>query len=94
MNADAPGPAEHLSRQFHPKSVLQYGAGSATVPVPAQKRIMAQVSKLVSERQTNMGDKSPKATHKKATQKQAKATSANQKKQQAVAAKQVANLKR
>ena len=41
-----------------------------------------------------MGDKSPKAVRKQATQKQAKADSANQKKQQAVAAKQAANLKR
>jgi len=61
------------------------------VPVSAQKRIMAQVSKLVSERQTIMGDRSPKAVQKKATQKQAKADSANQKKQQAVAAKRAAN---
>jgi len=52
---------------------------------------MAQVSKLVSERQTIMGDRSPKAVQKKATQKQAKADSANQKKQQAVAAKRAAN---
>ena len=35
-----------------------------------------------------MGDKSPKATQKKSTQKQSKATAAGQKKQQAVAAKQ------
>ena len=41
-----------------------------------------------------MGDKSPKAVQKQATQKQAKAASEKQKKQQAVAAKQVTNLKR
>lgn len=41
-----------------------------------------------------MGDKSPKAVHKQATQKGAKAASDNQKKQQAVAAKQVANTKK
>jgi len=35
-----------------------------------------------------MGDKSPKAVHKHAKQMQTKAASANQKKQQAVAAKQ------
>jgi hypothetical protein len=41
-----------------------------------------------------MGDKSPKAVHKQTTQKQTKAASANQKKQQAVAAKQAANTKK
>lgn len=40
-----------------------------------------------------MGDKSPKAVHKKAHQKQAKADSEKQKKQQAMAAKQAANIK-
>jgi len=35
-----------------------------------------------------MGDKSPKSVHKHAAQKQIKANAANQKKQQAVAAKQ------
>lgn len=40
-----------------------------------------------------MGDKSPKATQKKSTQKQSKATSAGQKKQQAVVAKQAAKKK-
>ena len=37
-----------------------------------------------------MGDKSPKSVHKQAAQKQLKANAANQKKQQAVAAKQPA----
>ena len=41
-----------------------------------------------------MGDKSPKATQKKSTQKQSKATSAGQKKQQAVVAKASANKKK
>ena len=41
-----------------------------------------------------MGDKSPKAVHKQAHQKQTKAASANEKKQRAVAAKQVASLKK
>jgi hypothetical protein len=40
-----------------------------------------------------MGDKSPKSVNKHASQKQAKATSAQQKKQQAIAAKQVAGKK-
>ena len=63
------------------------------MPLPAQKRIMAQVSKQVSERQKIMGDKSPKAVHKKAHQKQTKADSEKQRKQQAVAARQTANTK-
>jgi hypothetical protein len=41
-----------------------------------------------------MGDKSPKSVSKHATQKQTKASSAKQKKQQAVAAKQAANKKK
>ena len=40
-----------------------------------------------------MGDKSPKSVSKHATQKQTKANSAMQKKQQAIAAKQAANKK-
>jgi hypothetical protein len=41
-----------------------------------------------------MGDKSPKAVNKQATQKQTKTNSAAQKKNQAVAAKQAANKKK
>jgi len=37
-----------------------------------------------------MGDKSPKAVHKQVAQKQIKANTANQKKQQTLAAKQTA----
>jgi hypothetical protein len=40
-----------------------------------------------------MGDRSPKSKQKKSTQKQAKANSADQKKKQAIAAKQVAGKK-
>jgi hypothetical protein len=40
-----------------------------------------------------MGDKSPKSNQKKSTQKQAQATSAEQKKKQALAAKQVVGKK-
>ena len=64
------------------------------MPLPEQKRIMAQVRKLTDERQTIMGDKSPKAVQKQTTQKQTKTASTNQKKQQAVAAKQAANAKK
>ena len=41
-----------------------------------------------------MGDKSPKSVSKHASQKQAKASTAMQKKQQAIAAKQAANKKK
>ena len=40
-----------------------------------------------------MSDKSPKSNQKKSTQKQAQANSADQKKKQAIAAKQVAGKK-
>jgi hypothetical protein len=40
-----------------------------------------------------MGDKSPKATHKQAAQKQAKASAANQKKNNAASSKQVPKAK-
>jgi hypothetical protein len=43
---------------------------------------------------TIMGDKSPKATQKKATQKNSKTTATNQKKQQAAAAKQAPKPKK
>jgi hypothetical protein len=41
-----------------------------------------------------MGDRSPKSVHKQAAQKQVKAQAANQKKQEAITAKQVAKLKK
>jgi hypothetical protein len=41
-----------------------------------------------------MGDKSPKSVNKQASQKQAKASGAMQKKQQAIAAKQAAGKKK
>jgi len=41
-----------------------------------------------------MGDKSPKSVNKKAVQKQSKANSSNQKKQQVTAAKQAAPAKK
>jgi len=48
---------------------------------------------LQAKKQTIMGDKSPKAVQKQTTQKQNKTANANQKKQQAVTAKQSANKK-
>jgi hypothetical protein len=61
---------------------------------PPEKLIMPQASKTADERQTIMGDKSPKSVQKKSTQKQTKSNSANLKKKQAVAAKQAAGKKR
>ena len=61
--------------------------------VVEQKRIIAQVNEPVSERETIMGDKSPKAVRKQATQKQPKTDSASQKKQEDMAAKQAAHTK-
>jgi hypothetical protein len=43
---------------------------------------------LAAERETHMGDKSPKANQKKSSQKQSATSSADQKKKQAAAAKQ------
>jgi hypothetical protein len=40
-----------------------------------------------------MGDRSPKSVHKQAAQKELKAAGANQRKKEAVAAKQAANKK-
>lgn len=50
--------------------------------------------KTIRRKSNIMGDKSPKSLNKHTTQKQTKATSVVQKKQQAVAAKQVAAKKR
>lgn len=55
---------------------------------------MPRESQLNSRKIIIMGDKSPKATNKQASQKQSKANSAMQKKQQAMAAKQVAGKKK
>jgi hypothetical protein len=41
-----------------------------------------------------MGDRSPKSVNKQAAQKQVKTNTANQKKQQAISAKQAANKKK
>ena len=72
---------------------------SFTITGPAG-RITLPAEKLSCRRQVNprkktkhMGDKSPKANQKKSTQKQAAASIAEQKKQQAIAAKAVAGKK-
>jgi hypothetical protein len=54
---------------------------------------MPQVSQRKKESNI-MGDRSPKSNQKKSTQKQSKAHSADQKKKQAVFAKQSANSKK
>jgi hypothetical protein len=50
-------------------------------------------SKPSKKGKVNMGDKSPKSVHKQVAQKQVKANAADQKKQQAAAAKRVAGKK-
>ena len=68
------------------RAVSQHDAGASgetTMPPVSQPQYKAK----------HMGDKSPKATQKKSTQKQTKVSSANLKKQQAVAAKPAAKKK-
>jgi hypothetical protein len=73
---------------------------SFTITGPAG-RIRLPAEKLSCRRQVNprkktkhMGDKSPKANQKKSTQKQAQVSIADQKKKQALAAKQAAPKKK
>jgi hypothetical protein len=68
-------------------------AAASTMDIPSEK--------LPCRRQVNpkkkdriMGDRSPKSNQKKSSQKQAKAGSADQRKKQAVAAKQAAGKKK
>jgi hypothetical protein len=60
------------------------------IVVPSERSGTPRVNKPSNERQNTMGDKSPKAVNKHATQKQTKANSDQKKKQQAIAAKQTA----
>jgi hypothetical protein len=67
------------------------------VMFPSEQPVRPQVSKpidTVRKKTNDMGDKSPKSIGKQASQKQTKATGALQKKQQAIAAKQVAGKKK
>ena len=64
-----------------------------TITLPSGKLLMPQVSQRKKESNI-MGDRSPKSNQKKSTQKQSKAHSADQKKKQAVFAKQSANSKK
>jgi hypothetical protein len=61
--------------------------------LPFGETNMPQVSQPAEEIKI-MGDRSPKSNQKKSTQKQSKANSADQKKKQAVAAKQAAGQNR
>jgi len=69
---------------------LTTSATIVTFPIAHGEMNRLRVSNPAAERQRIMGDKSPKAVHKQAAQKQIKANAANQRKQQAVAAKQPA----
>ena len=61
---------------------------------PSANLFMPQVSQPQKKDKNIMGDKSPKSNQKKSSQKQAVANSANQKKNQAIAAKSAAAKKR
>jgi hypothetical protein len=54
---------------------------------------MPQASQLIKGKSNTMGDRSPKSNQKKSNQKQAKASSADQKKNQALAAQKSAGKK-
>ena len=69
---------------------LTTSARQLTVSITRGEMNLPRVSKPEAKGIEIMGDKSPKAVHKQAAQKQIKADAANQKKQQAVAAKQSA----
>ena len=62
--------------------------------VPFGETGNAAGEETISRKINIMGDKSPKSTSKQASQKQAKASGAKQKKQQAIVAKQVAGKKK
>jgi hypothetical protein len=64
------------------------------ITFPSAQPAVPQMSKPLDERQTLMGDKSPKAVSKHATQKQTKANRDLQRKQQSITAKQVAGKKK
>ena len=61
--------------------------------VPFGETGNAAGEETIGRKENIMGDKSPKAVNKQATQKQTKNKSAVQRKQQAIAAKQVAGKK-
>jgi hypothetical protein len=65
--------------------------------LPSEQPVMPKVSKpldTVRRKKNDMGDKSPKSIGKQASQKQSKVTGDRQKKQQAIAAKQMAGKKK
>ena len=67
------------------------------VRLPSEQPVRPQVSKpidTVRKKTNDMGDKSPKSIGKQASQKQTKATGAQQKKQQAITAKQATGKKK
>jgi hypothetical protein len=63
---------------------------SDIITISLEQSATLHVSKPSDERQDTMGDKSPKAVNKQATQKQTKTNSDLEKRKQAIAAKQVA----
>jgi len=69
------------------------GFKGTTIHLPAEKLLIPQVSQLETKLNI-MGDRDPKSNQKKSTQKQSKASTADQQKKQAVFAKQAANKKK
>jgi hypothetical protein len=63
----------------HPAKHDDLSFGETTIP---------QANQIAEESTKHMGDKSPKSNQKKSAQKQVKASSADQQKKQAMAAKQ------
>ena len=74
-----------------PSFTITSPAGRLSLPaekLPCRRRVNPQ------KKTKHMGDKSPKANQKKSTQKQVQASTADQKKKQALAAKQAAPKKK
>jgi hypothetical protein len=74
-------------------SIIYIALLTGTLAFPSEKIIMPQAGQF-TERNKIMGDKSPKSTSKKSSQKSAKASKASHKKSAAVAAKSAAGKKR
>jgi hypothetical protein len=85
----APG----LERYF-PSSDVPLQRQSTALHLPSQWRNYLCHGRVNAKESIIMGDRSPKANQKKSTQKQSKFDSADQKKKQAVFAKQSANKKK
>jgi len=73
---------------------LLYNDHKRDYDFPASGETTYATGKSTAKKRNIMGDRSPKSNQKKSTQEQSKASSADQKKKQAVFAKQSANKKK